>query len=658
MPLFSSGRLEALPNSGGVPLFSPAAMANRRRRVVFGLTLLLACVASLAFVFLRPAEYQAIARLQITLPAGADVAVERKDEANVLFLTEVQVLTSRPLVEKLLAEMQNRKLAAPGDGSDPAGEIQRALVAVPLPGTTIVELKMVGPQAQILAPMLNTLYEVYRDQLADAYSRRTGVTSEQTHEEAGSLAARIQERRRAIDEFRARHNIVSLEREENQVLAQAKGQGTSVTAAKDKLYAAEAKLRSLRESIAAGKAVVRAKDNPTLSSLEQRYSQTREELRDMERSFTEAYLNFDPKAKSLRIRLANLEEQIKQTREAGQQTALHEAEEEVASARATLDRLNQQIAGDRSAVQTFTARLAEYKAMQEELSRLEAMHAATVERSAGIESSRKGRAPTVRLLEPASTPQSAWRPLYGRDAAIAVAGSLLLALLVVWVAEFFNRSDAQPAIMMGRAWMPVPQGPERPPPLAAVMPGLLPGVASLPRELDDAEVGALLDAAVTEARPALTALLSGLQVEDILDLHGRDIDLDARQIRLSGRMLPLGEPLASLLGAAVAEPDAPVFRKADGSGSTAEELEANVAFAAHDARLIQAEEVNAAALRHTYIAYLVRQGARFGDLGRLVGRLPAEAMAAYSPLAPSGAKRPIEEIDPVLPALRQPDQTR
>jgi integrase len=258
----------------------------------------------------------------------------------------------------------------------------------------------------------------------------------------------------------------------------------------------------------------------------------------------------------------------------------------------------------------------------------------------------------VRLLEPASTPQSAWRPLYARDAAIAVAASLLLALLVVWVVEFFNRSDAQPAIVMGRAWTPMAPGPERPPPLAVATPGLLPGVATLPRELDDGEVRALIEAAVSEARPALVALLSGLQLEEILALRGRDIDAASRQIRLPGRSAPLAEPLACLFDPK-AEPDAPVFRKADGGGLTAEELEANVAFAAHDARLIQPEEVSAAALRHTYIAYLVRQGARFGDLGRLIGRLPAEAMAAYGPLAPPGAKRPLEEIDPILPALRR-----
>lgn len=654
MPLFSSARSEDLPGAGGVPFYSPAAAANRRRRAVFGLTFAAACVLGLAFVFLRPAEYQAVARLQITLPAAADAAAERKDEAAALFLTEVQVLTSRPLLEKLLAEMQTRQLALPGDGGDPIGGIQRSLAAVPVPGTTIVELRAVGPQAQTLAPLLNALYEAYRDHLAATYSRVSGETSEQTQEEAQNLAARIQERRRAIDEFRARHNIVSLERDENQLLSQAKGQGASATAAKDKLYAAEGKLRSLREAIASGKAVVRAKDNPTLSSIEQRLSQAREELRDMERNFTETYLNFDPKAKSLRIRIANLEEQLKQTREAGQQAALHEAEEEVAGARAALDRLNQQIAGDRSAVHSFTARLAEYKAMQEELGRLEALRAAAIERSAGHDSARKGRAPTVRLLEPASTPQSAWRPLYARDAAIAVAASLLLALLVVWVVEFFNRSDAQPAILMGRAWTPMPPGPERPPPLAAAMPGLLPGVASLPRELDDAEVGALIEAAVPEARPALVALLSGLQIEEILALRGKDIDPAACLIRLPGRTLPLAEPLASLLAPALAEAEAPAFRKADGSGLTAEELEANVAFAAHDARLIQAEEVNAAALRHTYTAYLVRQGARFGDLGRLIGRLPAEAMAAYGPLAPPGAKRPLEAIDPILPALRRP----
>jgi len=57
-------------------------------------------------------------------------------------------------------------------------------------------------------------------------------------------------------------------------------------------------------------------------------------------------------------------------------------------------------------------------------------------------------------------------------------------------------------------------------------------------------------------------------------------------------------------------------------------------------------------LRHTYLVYLLRQGIRFADIGRVAGRLPQEELAAYMRFAPSQPRQPLEQIDPVLPALR------
>jgi len=56
--------------------------------------------------------------------------------------------------------------------------------------------------------------------------------------------------------------------------------------------------------------------------------------------------------------------------------------------------------------------------------------------------------------------------------------------------------------------------------------------------------------------------------------------------------------------------------------------------------------------RHTYLVYLLRQGIRLADIGRIVGRLPQEELAAYLRFAPSHPRQPIEQIELVLPALR------
>jgi hypothetical protein len=70
-----------------------------------------------------------------------------------------------------------------------------------------------------------------------------------------------------------------------------------------------------------------------------------------------------------------------------------------------------------------------------------------------------------------------------------------------------------------------------------------------------------------------------------------------------------------------------------------------VACAAHDAGVEDAVEVTAAVLRHTYVAYLVRQGARLADIERVVGRLPPAAYTDYGRLSPPGAGVPLDRIE-------------
>jgi site-specific recombinase XerD len=74
--------------------------------------------------------------------------------------------------------------------------------------------------------------------------------------------------------------------------------------------------------------------------------------------------------------------------------------------------------------------------------------------------------------------------------------------------------------------------------------------------------------------------------------------------------------------------------------------------AAYDAGLPDAHEVTPAILRHTYVTFLLQQGARFGDIGRIVGRLPQEELAAYMRLAPAQMRVPLEQVDLIPPALR------
>ena len=475
------------------------------------------------------------------------------------------------------------------------------------------------------------------------------------------MEQKVTAKRQEVDVFRSSNDIVSTERDENQLLSAAKGLATDLNDGKGKLAAAEGQLRAARNAASSGQGVVAAKDNPTVADLERRASQLREELHDLQQRFTPQYLDLDPAIKATRGRLDNLEQQIRTERAAGQRAAVAEAEAKATAAREAVAQLQQQINDNKTAVQTFIVRFGEYKSMQEDLTHLEQLHRAASDRLARLESSDSEVAPHGEILEAAIVPQLPWRPLYARDAGISFAAAVALGFLAVWLVEFFSRPVLESATREPQPWWPLAVGrgiETASPNLLAAEAARLPAPEPLPRELTDTEIAALLHAANDGGRLVVTGLLSGLSAEEIAALTWDQIDLDAGTIRVSGesaRSLLLSDPLCRLIAARrAAEPRAEgaVLRGLSGGPLPLDDIRSLVMYAAYDAGLDSADEVTLGALRHTYLVYLLRQGIRFADIGRIVGRLPQAELSAYMRFAPSQPRQPLEQIDPVLPALR------
>lgn len=80
------------------------------------------------------------------------------------------------------------------------------------------------------------------------------------------------------------------------------------------------------------------------------------------------------------------------------------------------------------------------------------------------------------------------------------------------------------------------------------------------------------------------------------------------------------------------------------------ELDALIVRIAQDAGIAYPEEINALAVRQTYIAFLVRQGLRLTELPRIAGRLSEAALTIYRIRSPSAAGVPLERIALPYPA--------
>jgi succinoglycan biosynthesis transport protein ExoP len=633
--------------------------SSRRRIAIFFTVFLAGCALSSAYAIFRPAEYRAAARLEIvpglsspseganTGPRSALAENGRKS-----FLTEVQVLVSRPLLEKAVARLGSSDDVSKDLGTDPVQGLGRMLSTESVEGTQVVRVQAQGTNPELLPRLVNTLTDVYREHLAAAYKQSVGTGNTQLRDETHVLDRQVAAKRQEVEAFRARYDIVSAERDENQLLSTVKGLGESLNDANTDVATAEGHLRAVRNAIAAGEVLGGAKNNPTLADIEKRGSQLREQLHELELRFTPQYLELDPAAKALRGRLANLDQQMGSERATGQRAALAEAQQQLTSAREAAERLQQQLNGNKQAAQAFAARLNEYKAMQEDLAHLEQLHRGAIERLAQLEASEAENAPRVEVLEAATVPQEPLYPAY-LPAGIGAAASLVLGIFAVRFIEFFARPDPAPEPAFLQPFWPRPLTREAlsaQRPLLTAEPMQLPAPDAPLRQLTDLEIAALLQAANDEGRLLMVAFFTGLTVEEIVGLRWDGVDLDAGTIKVPGRsarILDLREPLRDLINARRA-----AQQPTPSPASSADEAADLVMCAAYDAGLSDAHEVTPTILRHTYVAFLLQQGARFADIGRIVGRLPQEELAAYMRLAPAQPRMPLEQIDLILPALR------
>ena len=86
---------------------------NRRRIAIFSTVFVVGCALSVAYAILRPAEYRAAARVEIvpgslrSPPEGANGGPRNAlaENGRKSFLTEVQVLISRPVLDEAVARL-------------------------------------------------------------------------------------------------------------------------------------------------------------------------------------------------------------------------------------------------------------------------------------------------------------------------------------------------------------------------------------------------------------------------------------------------------------------------------------------------------------------------------------------------------------------------
>jgi len=618
---------------------------------VFLITFLLLLAVGLYANFQRPPVYRSSASLLTVAPADIDKQIAEADLQHVSI--QRQRLLSKPLLEQVVLRLNEE-----GGGTMPplsAQQLLPMLNVLPIAETNLLEVRAEGADAALLPRLVNTLLNTYLDERAAEIRDVSAATSDALRSQYEELGVKIARKREEMDRFRRDNEILSIGRDENEVLARLTGLTTSLNTAIEEEVKAKAKLDAIQAAVGRGEAVVPDEDKRTLAQMEQRAQQLREKLADLDSRYTRDFLQLDPKLQVIPGQLAELERKIREERDSGRKIVATDAEQEYAAARQTVQELNRQLEEHKQKASEFTARFAEHEALQEDLLRLEELYRDIEERLVQIELENRQKYPQVKVVEWAFQPDQPISPLYMRDAGIVVGAAVVLALFVVWLVDYLRpkSSETVPAPLNGVAFYPAREVPviEQERSISRLETEPTPGLESpLPRELTAVEIGSLFNEADQATRQLIVLLLAGLSADEILAMLSEDLNTTTGELLVRGDPVRTVQVPPEMIGLFNAEQGPTLLLQGrDGEAPDPDELDARLQLAAADAGLHQSGQVNCGLLRHSYIAYLVRQGVRLAEVGRVVGQMPPKVLASYSRISPAGPGRTLAEINLFYP---------
>lgn len=643
-------------NSSNNLFFSRLKWIKPTRLTIFTSVFLLCALISLSYVFLRPAIYQSYATLLTVARTAVDQVSRDADIQHVAI--QKQVLLGTELLTETVNRLQDKNYPEVKASLTPA-EIRTMLDVRPVIDTNLVEMVAEGNDPALLPAIINTWIDVYLEARAEEIANSKGTTIRILQDELTALSEKLEQKRDELAQFRKHNDIVSAGREENEALARLKGLNNSLNAASEEEVKEKSRLDSIKDSIAKGRTVVTNEDSRTLSALERRAQELREQLEELDRNYTREFMALTPSLKVIPEKLAVLEAKILRMRQEGQATVLNQAEQEYAAAKQATQSIQEQLNLHRQKAAEFTARFTEHEALKIDLEGLEQLFRDTQGRLVQIETKNTGKYPYVDVIERAFLPYGPVRPDYQWDAMVAVLASLLLGLAAVWVVEFLTRKEQEKlaihlsGIHLHNDSNNLPHGTLNTIHSTARTNLDQKPLPALEQEgielLSNQQVKELFQAANIKEKQFLILLLSGLALDEIAALQDNDIDPEHNILNIQGsspREIPLHPILRTLYtehGYCLTDPA--------GNSLNQEDLEALLACLQVDAGLPVTNKISTKTLRQTYIIYLVKQGIRLSDLEQIIGYIPLAELSDYGLHSPAGTKHTIETIDLFYPVL-------
>ncbi len=637
---------------------------NALRFAIFLVVFVVSAAGSLFYVYQRPAIYQSTASLLVTPPADSSAlrSALPADPQSVGF--ESHALMTNSLLE-LLSDRLNQELLPEDINRWSVPELQRILKVERFEETNIVRLWARGDNPAELPLMLNFWIDIYLELQTEFQQSLYSERDDELSRQAAEMQVRVELKRLQQAGFRETNDIISLEREENRVVSRLRGLTNSLDRAEEEVVKAEADLDAAIRSAARGDVVADREDKLQISQLEDEVAVRRSRLAEFRQRYTDAFVALDRDIQLVMEELEIYEQQLEERRRRAADRFIGEARRTLASAERTAAELQLQLDESERQLADFTAIFAENEALEEELGNLEESYREITNEQVRRQVDRDRAITRVEVLERANEPTEPFWPNYTRDAAIAIGASALLGFVVVLLYDFFTRPVAQPAgvpmeaIAIGTVSTPTVTHQDAEFIEESQAPRQLADQAPRPQvnELAVRDVQNLLRAAEPKTRALIALLLSGISGPELIAVRGEDLNLEEGILRVSGlskRRMPLSDAVCRSLTRAdfrTSRKGQTILRHQNEEPFILSELDGMIARAADDADIGNANKIDSALLRQSYLAFLAQQGADLTEFQDIIGRVPPGIRTGLVDLMPPGGPRPAESITVDYPGL-------
>jgi uncharacterized protein involved in exopolysaccharide biosynthesis len=401
------------------------------RRRVFARTALAVLIAGVVFTLLQPARHESTATVLMSAPTAIDEQVLEADVQGVAI--QRRTLTGSEVTRQLLETLQTDY----GIALTPL-ELRAMLEVRPVPDTNLLELVATGSEPDLLPPLIDSWIAVYTDVRARDIEARKAQTLTKVGAELTGLSAQVEVARDALADYRQEHDIISLERQENAVLAELEGLNDALNRAVEEEVRAKAYLDTLKATLAAGEQVVPEDERSDVAAMAQSLAALRVQLQELRARYTEDYIRKAPQLREIPEQIAQLEADLGEAYSEGSQAELANAERALRAARQSVAELRTRLQQQKSAVAEFNTLYARHEALVQDLERLEELNREAQARQVQISVSQVESFPQISVVDwPAGEAERIGPPY-----ALLLGGSALAALVAgifaVWLYTYLH----------------------------------------------------------------------------------------------------------------------------------------------------------------------------------------------------------------------------